>query len=315
MKILFQNGAFSSWGGAGHQISILAEELRKKGHETTFDNDADPSKFDAVHLSHINLNDSVRYWDKYSNTNAQIVVKCIWHTYEQRVNNSRVTQFCRKARFLVVESQTEKQAVVAFLKSELDSAELTRIDKKFVVMRPGVLPLFRNTTPYHTRQFVHTNGWYSFQKCQADVIKACKSLNLPVVTAGRISQDRGAHLEYCRSFGYGTIFEGVDKDKLNDIYNQSRVYVVSSLFESHSTSMCEAIACGCKIVSSSHHVANGEYNGPGFYIYKWGDFDDLKAKIRAAYESQDATHLPYSTTSEIADKYHKLWAGGAMIFQ
>jgi glycosyltransferase involved in cell wall biosynthesis len=168
------------------------------------------------------------------------------------------------------------------------------------------LPIFQNEAPFEDRELVHTNGWYSFQKCQADIIKACKSLKLPVLTAGRVGADRGAHFNYCLSLKYGTVLEDTTKLQLNRIYNKSRVYVVPSLFEIHSTSMCEALACGCQVVSSSHHLANNEYQG--LFIFRWGDFDDLKDKILQAYYCTNHQDHPRVSPADLAQVYQRLFS-------
>ncbi len=192
-----------------------------------------------------------------------------------------------------------------FLKSELSSQELEAIKKKTMIFKPGVDESFQNTKPLDLRKKVHINGWHNNNKGQVEVIKACKELELPVITVGRSSSE--AYSNYCKSFNYGEILNALSKRDLNKVYNESRVYVNASLYENHSASVCEAIACGCRIVSSSNHLANREYDKPGYYVYKWGDFDDLKAKILEAYHSTEDQKNEYWTHERLAQENSNLF--------
>jgi len=301
MKILFQNREGIGWGGASHQITMLMDSLKQIGYKTQFSSEENFENCDLVHISHINLKRNINY----TRCHKPIIIKCIWHTWEPRVDNSQSAFLAKKAEKLIVESLKEKELMINFLKSELTSDEINKIDKKTVIFKPGIDSIFQNTKSFDLRDKVHINGWHSYNKGQSEVIKACRDLNLPVVTAGPISDER--YINYCKSFHYGEILDSLSKNELNKLYNETKVYVTASLYENHSASMCEAIACGCLIVSSSNHLANCEYDKSGFYVYEWGNYDNLKETILKAYYCNEKQENEYWTHSQLAKEYHKIF--------
>lgn len=301
MKVLFQSIDGLSWGGSGHQLVMMMESLKDLGHVTSYSAEANFENYDVVIINHLNFKSAI----DYTTCDKPMIIKCIWQGSGPRVDNSRTAFLARKAFRLVVESNLEMEAMLAFLKSELSQEEMTAVRSKTVIFKPGIDPKFTNAKPLSQRSQVHVNGWYCHNKSQAEVIKACLALRLPVTTAGATANE--GYVKYCKSFNYGTVLGDLGKEELNKVYNDSRVYVTASIQENHSASMCEAIACGCRIVSSSTHLANPEYTKSGFKIYKCGDFDDLKSKILEAYNSNDEQNNDIWTKERLAKEYDKLF--------
>lgn len=134
---------------------------------------------------------------------------------------------------------------------------------KTIIIPPMVDTVFKNN--HIDRRFVHTNGRYDRFKRHAFVLKACKDLNLPCITAGFI-QDK-AYYDECGLLE-GTLLGLATPEQLANIYNQSRIYVCASLAECNSGSVHEAIACGCCVLADGrNHDGIHDLDKKGVILY------------------------------------------------
>jgi len=272
IRVSFVNGA-NLWGGSQQQINAICVELSSLGFA------ASPATLETlrpefpqfVHLSHLNAPWSYPTFLYCRDNNLPLAVKCIFDEYHMYVSDSQLSEILTYAAFVTVESEDERRRVLC----REPGASL-----KLFITLPGVSSEFHNVTPLLSRSFVHTNGRYVQNKQMAEVVSVCRDLQLPVVTCGKV-QERTA-FDACASLNYGEILGPLSKTELCDIYNKSRVYVCNSAREQNSTSVNEAIACGCLVVSTHRHSANTEFRSSGYWTYAQANFADV---LLAAYNS------------------------------
>lgn len=271
-------------GGAAMQLQALATEFHVLGHQVKIscESDLNLTQTDVVHFTQIN-SEIYRYWINAKKHGVPFVVKSI--NTSESANNDIAAE-----SILHVESPDEA--------SRVSERYGTAIENNIRILLPGVDSNIRHFTA--DRVWVHTNGRYMKLKNHVAVIRACKVAGLPVITAGGSYDD--SSYQDCLDEKYGTILTECDKNKLADIYNRTRVYVCASINEMCSASVCEAILCGCLIVSSSAHLGNSNYYKPGYWVYESGNQDDLLAKIIEAYHADVHQTNPAWTVKFLAEK-------------
>jgi glycosyltransferase involved in cell wall biosynthesis len=260
-------------GGSQMQLTALCPALRHYGIDaitTTFDA-MRMSAPQVVHLSHINAPWAGPVFAWCRNRQIPLVVKCIFSAHQRYVEAAELQALADYASVLTFESQDELRRTQCWVEFDKAKAHITR---------PGVHNIYQPGGPVALRSLIHTNGRYAYTKGMRQVIAAASQLGLPVLTCGW--PEDAAVFEGCRALGYGEVLSAQDPASLCDIYHRSRVYVCNSVLEQHSTSVAEAVACGCLVLSTVRHAANAEYPHDGYFTCT---DETLVEQMRAAYDS------------------------------
>jgi glycosyltransferase involved in cell wall biosynthesis len=319
MRILFTNEEeLTYFSGCQKQVAMLMKNMSDRGHSVEFSNQSgiDLTPFDAVYVTHVHLPFTYEVCRNCVQQRKKFLVKTLCYPevyddgYRDHMPNSlhnrnshQVPFVAKHASYLICESPDEKKHLL----SKCDERE-----DKFVLVQPGVDERFQNTgKPLSQRNLVHCNGNYSAQKGFGILMEACKELSLPLVMCGNPSNNAG--------FYHGLI-ENIDwrasqlyalgiknEEQLAEIYNETRVYVCGSDRELSSTSVCEAIACGCRVVSSSRHLANSNWLKSGYYVFNYSDPSGLKDVLFRAYHSDDPQENETWNSQRLSDTYERLF--------
>lgn len=279
-------------GGSAQQAYQLRRCLISHGIEVEVTNNLTPdlTAYDLVHIHHIN---SPHSWAFYLNCVRQGKPYCVKAIYHPERFDEPSAVIAEDARVLMFESVKER---------EVFFARHGQYREKSVVVHPAVDPaVFRDLG--QPRDIVHSNGRYEPLKNFSELLRACKSLGLPAVIAGHTPPGSTERKE-CEAVGHGTLLGEVKHYELAGLYARARVYVCPSRHELHSASVCQAIACGCTVLSSDAHWANGEYAALGYFTYRYGDLKDALAK---AWEwkggQENTTWTPERLAAEYAAAY------------
>lgn len=113
------------------------------------------------------------------------------------------------------------------------------------------------------------------------VLETNSDYKLHVVGTGQL--DKSIH-QYIASLGISNsvrMFGQVSQDDLLDLYNESEVFVMSSLWEGFPKVLLEAVACGCKVVSTRVDSVP-RVLGPDYpFLTTPGDHLDICQKINS----------------------------------
>jgi len=298
-RILIQNDGSDIYG-SGMQIQLLMDGLRELGLSVDYSNDPDIDlrPYSVVHLNHLRQEWTAK---QYLNCLAQktpYTVKCIWvsgRAHSQK-DLPTIRDIAKNAFALTYEAKCNEQRLI----------NLTGNKSKLFYMLPAIHPTFRNEKPLEERKLVHINGRYSRIKGHLEVIKACKELQVPVVTAGWITDE--AYYQTCRNEEYGDVKSRLDHEALNSILNDTRVYVCASQYELAATSVGEALECGCLCLASTGYAAGPDFNLP---TYEYGNQKDLVAKLKTIYESDRSPTVRMWSVRRLAVEYLRIWVKAA----
>lgn len=280
--------------GSAQQVQMLRRNLERLGHETGISGELVPdyTGWDVAHLTMIDYR-ATEWQYRASYRRLPLVVK----TLNSWSLDPWLDDLAAVAAALTIESPDEGLMLhhrFGKLVAGKTYSLLPAVDKEIVC----------DDTPWDDRVYVHINGSYDRNKGHATVIAACKKLGFPVVTAGP-PVDREVHGE-CLALGYGEVYGEMSKARLSSVYNRTRVYVCASEKEICLTSICEAIKCGCNVVSSSTNWGNSNYDKPGFWTYQYNSLKDLTEKIEAAY-SYPQQQNTYWSEERLALEYFKIF--------
>jgi len=283
--------------GASHQLQILTDGLRSRGHRvSTFtDPAADLSGHDVAFVTSLNEPFSSSLADRCKARGVPLVIKAVHHPLFGV--SVPLLKMMDDAAFITVESQAETDALLSCLSPYWAKGKYI---PKIVEMKPAVHPdIYPMNLP---RDGVHLNGRYDRNKGHLRVLRACKELEVRVSVAG--------HPQYvdvyneCLREGYGEVLGELSKDELRLQYNRAKVYVCASGVEVSSTSVCEAIACGCVVVSSPTHLMNSSFTKPGYIVY--ASEDTLKDSIKQALKVKKQEN-GYWTDTMLVNAYEELF--------
>jgi glycosyltransferase involved in cell wall biosynthesis len=200
--------------------------------------------------------------------------------HKKIVKNRYVREMVSNAVALTCQSPLEKEILINMTNKKFES--------KIVIIPPLVSPDFvnLNKTP---KNLVHTNGRYCPAKNHAMVIRASIELGLPVLVGGFIDHYDKNLFEKCSGMAgsHVEVRGQLSTKELIDIYNRTRVYVVGSMYECNSGSFNEAIACGCKILSSDDHLGVSSHSQKGMRTFRAGDENSLKEELSKIYFSEE----------------------------
>lgn len=303
MRILVQNTSLEV-GGAPQQMQMAIESLRQKQEHVVFSDNPhhDLTEFDVVWIIHIGTEFCRIAWQNCMKQGRPYIVKAIFAADEKLV-----PEMALHARYIGVESDVERNAILDACRPTLSATQINFIDNRIVNFQPGVHPDIQNYgTRVGDRPLVHINGRYRPLKNQHAVIQACKELGLPVVCAGWPTGHRidDGYFRQCCDLKYGELLEVQDKKQLCEIYNRTRVYVCASENEVCSTSVCEAIACGCRVVSRNTHQGNANFQKPGYFVYE--EASGLQDAISLAYNSDCNQENEIWYFDRVIEQYHRL---------
>lgn len=299
-RILIQNDSSDVYG-SGMQIQLLMSGLRDLGLSVDYSNDPniDLRPYSVVHLNHLRHEWTAQQYLNCLKHNKPYTVKCIWvgrrDPKEEKLKIIR--DIGQKAFALTYEPKCNKEVLM----------NLTGVaESKMFHMLPAIDSMFRGEKPLSERKLVHINGRYNANKGQLDVIRACKELGVPVVTAGWAT-DYDYYRE-CKNEAYGDVRTQITQHELVSLLNDTKVYVCASQYELISASIGEALACGCCCVTSDGNKAAPDL---GISIYEYGNQEDLVAKIKSAYESEQVPQARMWSVSRLAVEYLRIWAKAA----
>jgi glycosyltransferase involved in cell wall biosynthesis len=310
MKLLIQNHPHHE-GGDSLQAIILQEGLGARGHQVDFSFQLKTSseQYDAVLIVHSNMPFSSYYYDNCKRYHRPFVVKALWKDHHTLCNLPHVFPMLMDATAVTVESKGEAQQILAFAETKLRAEDRLHLKNKLHYVQPAVDPIFVNKTPLSVRNLVYMSGVYNKNKSHLALLNVCKKLNLPVVTSGG-AMGKYAEPEYysaCCNFDYGEVRGWLSKEEVCEIYNKTKVYVCCSTRETSSTCVCEAIACGCLVVSTDAHTANTNFRSPGYWTYDPKKEDGLEEALRTAYYSSESQENSIWRASDLVDKYEEIF--------
>lgn len=319
MRILFANEEKSYFSGCQKQILLMMKNMVSRGHTVEFSDksDIDLSTFDVVYVTHIHLPftyevclNCIRYRKKFL-----VKTLCYPEVYDggykdqmpnslHNRNSNKISFVSSHASYLVCESREEKRHLL------LKCGE--GCEDKFVLVQPAVDEQYKNEgKPLGQRTLVHCNGNYSAQKGFGYLMDVCKELSLPLVMCGKPNETTGFYRELLEKIDWrGSpvyVLGTKDEADLSEIYNATKVYVCASDRELSSTSVCEAIACGCRVVSSSRHLANSNWTKLGYYVFDYSSPTELRDMLSRAYWSNDPQNNETWNSQRLADTYEKLF--------
>lgn len=204
-------------------------------------------------------------------------------------------RLAQMATCITVESSNEEQLFLSKL------ADPDKVMNKIMHVLPGV----HEDISYaeRDRTYVFSNGRYVKNKGMLSVIKCCKELNIPVVTAGTIQND--LYYQECLAEEYGEVLGHLSKRELSDLYNKSKVYVCASWYELSSASVCEAIACKCLVLSTSKHVANSNWHEEGYFTFD--SEEEMKEKLISLYHSDHKQCNSYWDAAKLVAEYNNVF--------
>jgi len=180
--------------------------------------------------------------------------------------------------------------------SSLEAARLTQAypltQGKMQVLPNGVDLQFKNgdanlfEKKFNIRDFVLSIGRFNANKNQLALIKACKSLNVPLVLIGQPDQWSHEYHQECireASTNPNIKFLGyiADKTLLAAACKAARVFVLPSYFETCGIAALEAGLAGCPIVITQNGGAPEYFKNLALYMDP-GSQQDLVAKLQSA---------------------------------
>lgn len=293
MKILF----YGDWqiGGPTQQILCLKKEIQKLNCIIDFSNDLniDLKKYDCVHLTGINLPKMWPYFTKCMNENIPFFTKSIFNYTKKNSNKEIIKKIILKTKALFMEYPNEDQEIELFCGA--------KPIKKYHTLASVDDDFFKNENK--EKKFIHVNGRYNINKNQLFLIKICKKLNLPLITSGYVQNYK--YFLDCFNENYGEVYGECSAKQINEILNKTKIYVCCSNREICSTSICEAIHCGCLILSTSTHLSNSEFKEEGYFIYENKNEDEFVEKLLKIYNGNYDQKNKIITTKELAKFYVK----------
>lgn len=280
MKILFchtgLNSAEAFKGGAEIQAILLKEEYKKLGHSVEFTNAiTDFRPFDIVHITG-DGDIAIAACDACVRQRRQYFLKPLFHP-KRPWNLKKLVQCMRAASAVLVESPKELEAIYSFYATYSNDV----LNCNFYVVPPGVNPIFTNH--HFDRSLVVMAARYVDLKNQKDVILACKNLGLPLIITGTVQDQK--YFNECCQIQWGVLLKLIPQSQLAMLLGAAKVCVCASIYEVCSASICEAINCGCLVVTSSTHQGISNFTKPGCFVYEQGNFEDLQEKINLAYNA------------------------------
>lgn len=108
---------------------------------------------------------------------------------------------------------------------------------------------------------------------------------IPFKLVGRWVDDSGSHLQK-RAPSNLELTGFVNDETLKDLFCRAKVYVQASAHEAFGCSVAEAMLHRCIPVVSDRYALPEVVEDAGF-IFRWGDLEDLKAKIKLALSAND----------------------------
>lgn len=271
--------------GAGQQLALLVNGLRDRGHTVNLSDSLPYTTPDIVYMCHPFWLECLQLVIEMRNRRIPLVAKSIdWST------SNWMIPLVDYASALTAESPEEASRMIRTFGPICHKIEMTM---------PGVDTESIGREPSH-KYYVHINGQYNDNKNHLAVIEACRQLDLPVITAG--SYNDPYWYNQCLDAGYGQVLSVQNKKQLSQIYAITRVYVCASNFEVSSTSVCEAIASKCLVVSCKVHLGNSNYDKPGYWVY-----DDLVSTLDEAYHSDARQENSYWSDTMLVDAFEKVF--------
>lgn len=286
-------------GGAEIQASDLMRSFANMGCETVI------SSNPRENLSHFNL---VHVSGLY---NADLLDNCLQykdvHLFIKTLVYPGVTPLPIRAQEYLdraIGIQCESPIEANFLNEKFNTTKKTHITL------PSVLPIFAQKAD-SMRLLVHSNGRYGENKNHKLILEICKSLNLPVVVAGFVYDYN--YFMKCRQVAWGTVYGDCNAQQICQILRQTKVYVCASKIEICSGSVCEAIASGCLVLSSTTHIGNTHFTQQGYHTYDTPE--ELSKKLIQIYNSNEIQQNRFWVTDDLTKHLLKIWREYASGFQ
>ena len=191
--------------------------------------------------------------------------------------------------------------LVADCKTVIRQAKILGFRKEFVIFPWGIdINRFRPQNNVNIKNILHwekkfvilsTRSWeplygiHLLLKAFNDIIKTNLDIRLILIGSGSQKQQFEKYIKknYLGDFIY--IAGKINQKELPSYYNSANVYVSTSYSDGSSVSLLEALACEC-ISLVSDIPSNREWivNGNNGFLFKKGDYLDLKEKLLYIYE-------------------------------
>jgi glycosyltransferase involved in cell wall biosynthesis len=312
--------AFQIYGGAEVQLLKTKEYLEKTGRCTIklFDMFNDIIKdYDIMH-NFMMYDDCMRLVQMAKSVGVKIVLSPIYWRglgdsvkpltpsfFERLYSNFRYYGYLTQTNLFPFKNFLELADIIlpnSQLEANLLSRDFRINSKKFWVVPNGADETFAEGKPrlfaekYGMTDYVLYVGRFVHRKNPMGVIKACKELNLPLVIIGSSSPREEQYYLDCKEMAesVGNIkligFLPHESEELRSAYAAAKVFVLPSNFETPGLSALEAGLSGCNIVITSEGATKEYFREHALYV-NYGNYEDLKQKIKKAYEQPKSEKL------------------------
>ena len=141
---------------------------------------------------------------------------------------------------------------------------------KKIKIRPNWVNVsINNSTTKRDRHSVLNVGRLEYQKNQSEIIKALSNTNFKLTIYGEGSM-KNLLLNEAKNLGVNlNIYNNINNEKLVEVYNDFKYFVLSSIFEGNPKVLLEAMSAGCIVIVRD--IANNKEiveNGINGFLYK-----------------------------------------------
>jgi len=317
MKILFTTRAslFSQPGGDTQQVMQTAEALRNLGVTVDIKLRGEQIDFNAYDLVHFfNIGRPADLIDSLKKISVPLVISSIWVDYSEYDRNSRPFLFKLLGRFGMEYAKSigrsyngsdkfpglrylflgQKKSMKMLLKKAdlvltTSESESKRIEQTFgayhktKVLKLGLPEAFHQQENNTKRQGVICVGRIEHSKNQLNLIIAAKNADWQLHVIGKYALNQKSYNRQCHmAAGNNVTFAGwYDTPNLIEAYNQARVLVLPSYYETYGLVVIEALSQGCNLALADRPEMNQIFAGKAEF-FDPNNPADIKEKIELA---------------------------------
>lgn len=282
MRVILQNRANFRESLAGDSIQLLKtrEYLEKTGIEAVIDNrpNLDLTDFDLVHLFNlIPVAETYQYYRNAWRQKKRVVLSTVFWEPEEFFQVSsepeQLRDWWQKTGNLRREILNGTALILPNSFLELESLRKNynplppavvvpnAADQSFALARPDLF-----VRKYQWKDFLLTVGRICRRKNQLSLIKAARTLKLPLVIIGPVNDFQ--YYQECRreSAGQKVLFiDRLNPGELASAYAAARVHALASWYDTPGLVSLEAALAGCIIVSTDRGSAREYFEDKVFY--------------------------------------------------
>ena len=292
MKILFltRPDLFTIKAGDTVQIEGLREALNRLDISVDISSDLKPSldNYDLVHCFNMLRVDTCKAqcrWVKDRNK-PLILTPIYWDLSEYlALNYPERLKWWEKQQ----KNRYELLKLIDLLAPNA-KGEYRQIEKNFSLSLPyeiihnGVERDFVLQKKNVKRDYILSVGRIHPRKNQLNMIKALKDTNIPLIIIGKIN-DKQYYRRCCEEAGKNVKFIGqIERSKLKSYYQQAKIHLMVSWYDTPGLVNLEAGLAGCKLVVTSrgttydYFAEKAEYCAPD-------DIEQIKKKVLKSYQN------------------------------